>query len=229
MRRNYISPEYIQVPIYGTYNMLEESNFFAGKMLEIEDSIYISNQNIIYYQRPTGEQVDISIETSSPTQTYIASDSLKSYQRIFLDEAQLSSQIESNTKWIIDINLKGIITDYLFAILKKYRTFEGIFNNMTITNDINTSIISYIENNIINRYNFTQLDLYVSYKDLRDQNVLRYKNDWNPSIVSENNLLKKKQVDLSFDKSTAKITFVQEKSSSSFNFDYYFNVLFNKI
>ena len=51
MRRSYISPEYTESSIYGTFNMLEESNFFAAKMLEIEDSIYISNQNIIYYQK----------------------------------------------------------------------------------------------------------------------------------------------------------------------------------
>ena len=51
MRRNYISPEFINSSIYGTYNMVEESNFFSAKMLYIEDSIYISNQNIIYYHK----------------------------------------------------------------------------------------------------------------------------------------------------------------------------------
>ena len=65
MRRSYISPEFTDNPIYGTFNMIEESNFFAAKMLEVEDSIYISNQNIIYYQKLTGEQTDLSIESSS--------------------------------------------------------------------------------------------------------------------------------------------------------------------
>jgi len=61
MRRDYISPEYKSVRVYGTFNMLEESNFFGSKMLEIEDSIIISNQEIIYYQNENGEQIDYSI------------------------------------------------------------------------------------------------------------------------------------------------------------------------
>jgi hypothetical protein len=229
MRRSYISPEYIQTPINGAFNMVEESNFFASKMLEVEDSIYISNQNVIYYQRPTGEQVDLAIESSLTTQIYIASDSMYSYQKIYIDESQLDYQRESNTKWIIDINLRGILSDYLFATLKRYRTFEGILNNMTKTNDINTSMKDYISSNVLNRYKFSKIDLYISYNDLRSQNVLRYKNNWNQSIISENNILKKKQVDLSFDDSSVKILFTQEKPSNLYNFNYYFNILFEKI
>jgi len=224
-----MSPEYNNTPIYGTFNMVEESNFFSAKMLEIEDSIYISNQNIIYYQRATGEQVDLAIESSLPTKVYSSSDSLNGYQKLYLDESQLNYQKESNAKWIIDVDLKSILSDYLFAVLKRYRTFEGILNPMTKTNDIDTAIRRYIDSNVINRYKFSRLDLYISYKDLRSQNVLRYKNTWNPNIVSDINLFKKKQVDLSFDDSKVKLLFTQEKPTSQYNFDYYFNILFEKI
>jgi DNA gyrase/topoisomerase IV subunit B len=61
------------------------------------------------------------------------------------------------------------------------------------------------------------------------QNFLRYKNTWNSNIVSDANLLKKAQKDLAFDESELKIYFSQEKSSSQYNFDYYFNILFEKI
>jgi hypothetical protein len=61
------------------------------------------------------------------------------------------------------------------------------------------------------------------------QNVLRYKNTWNPNAVSDANLLKKAQKDLSFDESELKIFFSQERSSSQYNFEYYFNILFEKI
>ena len=229
MRRSYISPEYNNVPIYGTFNMVEESNFFAAKMLEVEDSIYVSNQNIIYYQKPTGEQVDLAIESSLPTQVYSASDNMKSHQRLSLDESQLDYQKESNTKWILDIDLRDILSDYLFAIMKRYRTFEGITNPITKTNDVNTAIREYISNNVTNRYKLSRLDLYVSYTDLRSQNVLRYKNTWKYTIATESNLLKKKQIDVAFDESTLKILFTQEKPSSQYNFDYYFNILFEKI
>lgn len=229
MRRSYMSPEYSNTQIYGTFNMVEESNFFAAKMLEVEDSIYISNQNIIYYQRPTGEQIDLSIESSLPTQVYSASDNMKSHQKLTLDDSQLDYQKESNTKWILNIDLRDILSDYLFATMKRYRTFEGISNPLTKNNDVNTAIREYISNNVTNRYKLSRLDLYVSYTDLRSQNVLRYKNTWKSTIVSDSNLLKKKQMDVAFDESTLKILFTQEKPSSQYNFDYYFSILFEKI
>ena len=229
MRRSYISPEYTESSIYGTFNMIEESNFFGAKMLEVEDIINISDQNIIYYQKSTGEQIDISIESSLPSQVYSASDNMKSRQSIVIDPTQLSYQKDGNTKWVLTIDLKNILVDYLFAIMKRYRTFEGISNNLTRTNDVNTAIRQYISNNVLNRYKFSKLDLYVSYKDLMQQNVLRYKNTWNSNIVSDANLLKKAQKDLAFDESELKIYFSQEKSSSQYNFDYYFNILFEKI
>lgn len=229
MRRSYMSPEYSNTQIYGTFNMVEESNFFGAKMLEVEDSIYVSNQNIIYYQRPTGEQIDLAIESSLPTQVYSASDNMKSHQKLTLDDSQLDYQKESNTKWILNIDLRDILSDYLFAIMKRYRTFEGISNPLTKNNDVNTAIREYISNNVTNRYKLSRLDLYVSYTDLRSQNVLRYKNNWKSTIISDSNLLKKKQMDVAFDESTLKILFTQEKPSSQYNFDYYFNILFEKI
>jgi hypothetical protein len=209
--------------------MVEESNFFGAKMLEVEDSIYVSNQNIIYYQRSTGEQVDLSIESSLPTQVYSASDNMKSHQVLTIDSAQLDYQRESNTKWVLDIDLRSILSDYLFAVMKRYRTFEGITNTLTKTNDVNTAVREYISNNVTNRYKLSRLDLYVSYTDLRSQNVLRYKNTWKSTIVSDTNLLKKKQMDVAFDDSTLKVLFTQEKPSSMYNFDYYFNIFFEKI
>lgn len=229
MRRSYMSPEYSNTQIYGTFNMVEESNFFAAKMLEVEDSIYVSNQNIIYYQKSTGEQIDLAIETSLPTQVYSASDNMKSHQKLTLDDAQLDYQKESNTKWVLNIDLRDILSDYLFAVMKRYRTFEGISNPLTRTNDVNTAIREYISNNVTNRYKLSRLDLYVSYTDLRSQNVLRYKNNWKSTISLDSNLLKKKQMDVAFDESTLKVLFTQEKPSSQYNFDYSFNILFEKI
>ena len=229
MRRSYMSPEYSNTQIYGTFNMVEESNFFAAKMLEVEDSIYVSNQNIIYYQKSTGEQIDLAIESSLPTQVYSASDNMKSHQKLTLDDSQLDSQKESNTKWILNIDLRNILSDYLFAVMKRYRTFEGISNPLTRTNDVNTAIREYISNNVTNRYKLSRLDLYVSYTDLRSQNVLRYKNTWKSTISLDSNLLKKKQMDVAFDESTLKVLFTQEKPSSQYNFDYSFNILFEKI
>jgi hypothetical protein len=229
MRRSYISPEYSDLPIYGTLNMIEESNFFGSKMLEIEDSIYISNQNIIYYQKSTGEQIDISIESSLPNFVYSSSENMMSHQILSIDESQFDTQKETNTKWVLNVDLKSILSDYLFAIMKRYRTFEGITNTITSSNDVNTAIREYISKNVLNRYKISRFDLYISYNDIKSKNVIRYKNNWNSNIISDSNLLKKKQMDKSFDESELKVSFTQEKTSIQYNFDYYFNILFEKI
>lgn len=229
MRRSYISPEYLSKSVYGTLNMLEESTFFGAKMLEIEDSISIDVLDIIYYQNQNGEQLDLSIESSLTSIVYSSSLDKKSNHTLVLDPSQPKYQLDNNTRWILIIDLKTIITDYLFATLKKYRTFEGIKNDMNIYANTDTAIKSYINYNILNRYRYKGIQLYVNYEDLRNQTSLRYNNIWKSSIISTNNLLTKLQTETEFDESSIKVTFNQEKPSSTYRFDYYFNIIFEKI
>ena len=229
MRRSYISPEYQNKAVYGTLNMVEESTFFGAKMLDIEDSIIIDNQDIIYYQKLNGEQLDNSVETSLPSVIYTISLDKLNNHTLVIDNTQSIYQLDSNTRWILTIDLKTIITNYLFANLKKYRTFEGISNEMTIFNDVNIAVNNYITANVLNRYKYKGIDLYVNYQDLRNQNVLRYKNVWTSNIINPNYKITKLQSETTFDNSSVKITFNQEKPSSTHRFDYYFNILFEKI
>ena len=229
MRRSYISPEYVNKKVYGTYNMVEESNFFCAKMLDIEDSILIDNQSIVYYQKITGEQIDFSIESTLPSIVYSSSDNKRDNHTLEIDKSQNEYNLNNNTTWIMNINLKNILTDYLFATMKRYRTFEGIQNYMTLENDINVALTKYINFNVLNRYKLSNLNLYISYKDLRNQNVLRYKNTWKSDIVNPDNLMKKLQTETAFDGSSIKATFNQEKSSSQYTMDYFFTLLFEKI
>lgn len=229
MRRTYISPEYINKKVYGTYNMIEESNFFCAKMLDIEDSIEIANQNIVYFERKNGEQIDLSVESTLPSIVYSSNDSKLTNHTLILDPTQNEFDRNNNTKWIMNINLKNILTDYIFATMKRFRTFEGIQNGMTIENDVNISLRNYIDYNVLNRYKLSQLKLYISYRDLRNQNVLRYKNVWKNSIVNEDNLMKKIQTETAFDDSSIKLNFSQEKPSSVYVMDYFYNLLFVKI
>jgi hypothetical protein len=131
--------------------------------------------------------------------------------------------------WIIDINTSKIISNYLFATLKRYRTFEGVKNSMTLSNNVNVSIQEYISNNVTNRYKVKSISLFISYKDLRDQNILRYKNIWKPSIALDVNKFTKVQTETSFDGTSTKLIFTQEKPSSNYSFEYFFNILLEKI
>ncbi len=224
MRRHYISPEYKSVKVYGTFNMLEESNFFGSKMLDIEDSISISTQEIIYYQNAAGEQIDFSIESSLQSYVYSSVTDKSQNHTLVIDDSQQINQKNKNTRWILTVDVATIIKNYLFANLKKYRTFEGVKKEMTIYDDVNVALRNYIDFNVYDRYKIESIDLYVSYKDLRSQNVLRFKNTWNKNIISEENRMKRVQTEYSLDKSTVVLNFNQEKPSSEYNFDYFFNL-----
>jgi len=232
MRRSYISPEYQNRSAYGTLNMVEESTFFSAKMLEVEDTINIDNQDIIYYQTTNGEQLDISNETSLDSYIYSpgsnTGDKFKNHTLV-IDTTQPKYQLDNNTRWILTIDLKTILTNYLFATLKKYRTFEGVKNDMTMFNDVNVAMTSYIRSNVLDRYKYKGVELYLRYQDLRNQNLLRYNNTWSTNIIDPTYRLIKIQTETEFDQSSIKIMFNQEKPSSSYKFDYYFNILFEKI
>jgi hypothetical protein len=229
MRRTYISPEYQNRAVYGTLNMVEESTFFGAKMLEVEDSISIDNQDIIYYQKLNGEQLDFSVESSLPSFVYSSSVNKSDNHTLVIDATQPKYQLDNNTRWILTIDLKTIITEYLYATLKKYRTFEGVKNEMTMFNDVNVAVKNYIQFNVLNRYKFKSIDLYVRYQDLRNQSLLRYKNKWDNTIINPTYKLIKFQTETEFDQSSIKITFNQEKPSNTYSLDYYFNILFEKI
>ena len=229
MRRTYISSEYSNTKTNGTFNMLEESNYFGSKMLEIEDSIYIENQNIIYYQQISGEQINLSSETSIDSPVYSASSDKNVNHSLNIDQTQTDYQKENSTKWIMDIKLNDVLSNFLFANLKRYRTFEGMKTSLTRTNDVNTTIREYIDKNVSNRYKFNKIDFYIKYKDLRSQNVLRFKNTWNSTIGIDSNKFQKIQTETAFDGSNIKLLFNQEQPSTQYSFEYYFNILFEKI
>ena len=229
MRRDYISPEYKSVRVYGTFNMLEESNFFGSKMLEIEDSIIISNQEIIYYQNENGEQIDYSIESSLQSYNYSAITDKQVNHTLVIDNTQPLYQKNENTRWILTLDLEKIITNYIFANLKKYRTFEGVKKDMTIYDDVNVAISNYINFNVYNRYKVETIDLYVTYNSLRNQNILKFKNTWNRNVENSENKLTRVQTEYFSNNSKVRLIFNQEKPSKEFSYNYFFNVNLTKL
>ena len=198
-------------------------------MLEIEDNILIADDSIIYYQKLNNEQLDLIIENSLPPIIYNASNDKKSNHTITIDESQSKYQLDNQTTWIMNINLNQILSDYIFAELKHSRTFEGVQNNMTIYNDVNVAMKEYITKNVLNRYKYISISLYLTYNELKNQNILRYNNIWDSTIISPSNLIQRIQTETSYDYSELQVTFNQEKPSSQYSFNYYFSILFNKI
>jgi len=229
MKRNYISPEFIYQKVHGSLNMVEHSSFFGSKMLSIDDSVSILNDNIIYYQLASGEQLDFNSESSLPQVIYDAVLDKKSNHTLILDPAQTDIQKEGNAAWILDVNLKSVLTDYIFATLKKWRTFEGIRNNMTIGNNVDSSIKQYITANVIDRYKFTKLELFIKSVDLVNVGGLKYDNVYDVSIDLSNNLFTKFQtITDSYDKDL-RVKFYQPDPAGLYSFNYYFNLYFDRV
>ena len=246
MRRNYISPEFDYSRVYGSFNMIEETNFFASKMLRIDSSILMDNQNLVYFQSLTNEQINLSIESHLPSISFSSSDDRRLNSTLIIDPTQTISQKNTNTSYILTINLKQILTDYIFATLKRYRTFEGVRNTMTQNNDVNFAITDYITRNVLNRYQLSDIQLYLNYvniSNLSNQNALMFDNIWagytdpitnrtaiSPDIIgTQKYQVTKFQTKTSFDYSSTIVTFNQMQSSSDYCFDYYFKLTFNII
>lgn len=228
MRRKYISPEFKYVSVNGCLNMKEQTSIFGSKMIDIQDQIVVSSENIIYYQSQNNEQVNFLLEKNSDPLVYNTNDDKNNNHTIVIDESQSLQQSSSNTKWVVNINIDKILSNYLFATFKKFRTFEGVKNNMTLNNNVNSSINEYISKNILNRYKYKSIDFYIEYTPLSNDGSIRYKNFF--SEISDPSLLEKKiQTLLSDDQKILKVLFTQSKTSALFNYNYYYNITFDKI
>lgn len=229
MRRNYISPEFQYNPVFGSLSMEEESTFFGSKMLEIEDFLKIGNENIIYFQNQFNEQLDLEKEYDFPAIVYDLNEDKQKNHTIVLDELQ--NQIDRNgyAKWIMKINIKEILRNYLFAILKNARTFEGIRNTMTFNQNIDISIRDYIERNVINRYKFSSLDLYLVPVDLLSTGTLKYNVIWDTEISIEEYRFTKFSTKTDFNFNDIEVFFSQNYLATQYTFRYYYNLNFEKL
>lgn len=241
MRRNYISPEFNYSPIWGTFNMQEESSVFASKMLEIEDFLEIHDQSLVYFQTTDGEQLDLIVESSLPFISYSSSTDKLLNHTLRIDDSQTESQRLNKTRWIIEIDLRTILINYIFATLKRWRTFEGVRNTMVKSGDVNFAIKEYIIKNVFDRYKLSRVELFLNYVPIENLNSLRFNSLWASEtnqfrsstlisdIVNDKNKLRSFQTMTEFDFSKTTLTFSQEKSSSEFCFDYYFKLFYEKI
>jgi hypothetical protein len=228
MVRTYISPEYIYNNVYGTLNMEEESSFFGSKMLEIEDTIILKNENIVFYQNNKNEQLDLEKEYDFQPTIYDTDSDKQKNHILLLEEFQSEFDMKNNTRWKMTIYLKSLMRNYLFATLKKYRTFEGIDNTMTINQSVDFAIKDYIERNVINRYKFSGVDLFILPVDLLSNKTLKYTNNWDPTIGLDEYKLTKFTTQTDYRDEDVQIFFSQNFPSSQYSFRYYFNLKFDK-
>lgn len=226
MRRNYISDEFIFSDVNGTLSMYEKSSLMGGKVMSIVDNIIVDNSNIIYYQNSKFEQINLPLElTYNPF--YVNLSSLKQDNSILYKDNSGFSDI-NNSNWIIEINYKKILLEYLFGVLKNKRTFQGIFVENTLNGSVDLSIREYIISNLIDRYSYDSIELWISYKDLNDDGNFIYNNNFNVNILNSLNINKEFEK-IYIDENLVKFRFKSKKDTSRYAFDYYFNIKYNRI
>ena len=224
MRRSYISPEFSKTNVFGSFNSFEESNFFGSKMLEIEDIIEIKDQNIIYYQNSKNEQIDINVESTQNSTIYSSFDTKQLNHKLIIDESQPINQKKKKTRWLIDIDTNTILTEFIFANIKKERTFQSLTSDMVVSKDVNVYIRNYIQNNVLDRYRLIGIDLFIDYLDINSNGNLQYKN-----IFDKRTFNRFDKFRLETKTNNITLTFDQEKDSDQFSFKYFFNLRFEKI
>jgi len=229
MRITHISPEFQYTRVNGTLSMAEKKSFFGSKLINFDDALYIQNQNIIYYENASNEQINLNLEKLTPAIIYNADNDKQANSSLVINPAQSQSQIINNTSWILSINYGAVMYNYLFAKLKSYRTFEGVTNAMTYNNSVDAAIKDYIKTNLVSRYEFFKVELYLSYNDLATQGGLRYQNNWDPTIQLEKNYTNQFQTKTDSTNMKIDVVFNQSKNSLDNSFNYYYNLYFRKI
>jgi len=253
MKENLILKKFKKEQVNGTYNLLEEETFFGTKVMEIEDEISLKDNGIQYYQYfynvtdPNDEtQIELARnngyqynEINEILEDFFLLDivRLKAENHTILKQQQTEIDEKNNTKWIIQINLKKILIEYLFAKIKERRTFKSIKYFNLINNSINDSIYDYIEINLLDRFKFNYLEFYSKYTDIRDNtvysNVLKqfdpqFKSDIETAANKDNSV--NVQIDNFIDPlAPITIDYFQKKPSTEWKFDYYFNIYLMKI
>lgn len=228
MRRNYLSSDFTYEAVNGTFNMIEKRSFMSSKMIDIEDTLNISNDDVIYYQSALKEQINLSNEFLLPI-TYSPSESKQKLSTLFIDDKQSDFERDNLTKWNLQINLADILVENIFANIKKERTFEGVVNNKTRLNDVDLTIVEYIKQNLISRYKVDNIILYVKYKSIQDIGNRKFMINWNRSIIDKSNILSKIETQFDFNKTNCLVKFKQEKISNEYSFDYFFDLVYKKI
>jgi hypothetical protein len=256
MRKSFLTKEYSIEPLNGTFNMKEQRAFFSSKILEIEDEMYVDNNNINWTESSDKTQ-GIRLEDINQSFNTELVKSTNHSLRFFPNQTE--QQKKEFTRWEFKFNVREIITQYLFAQLKTNRTFEGIDNNKTLKNNIDTAINTYIKDNVYPRIKFFNIVLYVQYYKIGDEQgfldennneviALQYDNKFREDLITPSpesgetstdyqirlrnyrDSIKVKNFQLSIDpnQEVATVIYKQTESSLNFKFDYYYDVIWVK-
>jgi hypothetical protein len=226
MKKKGIAPEYIQKEVPGTFDMTEKKSFLGSKILNTEDFINLNDRYVSYFEDKNNQQIDLDIESNFKPTIYSISDDKENNHKIELSKKQSNRNKLSFTKWVIEISFKNVLRNYLFSNIKKYRSFEGITKDHLVGSSVDDSIFEYIDKNIIGRYNFDKIEMFLQNKPLIG-NSNKFEVNFDRNILNEKNIFKNYSLQNTQQQNLI-LEFNQPEVSSEFTFDYYFNLYFSK-
>jgi len=238
MKSDLIITRFKTQPIVGTVSPYEQKTFFGSKMIDIEDEIIIDESNIQYSEIFNSEN-----SNNNGYQYYEDIDNLEkiylvnlSYTKYIHHSIDLMSQsdmdLQNNTNWTLLISWKDILTDYLFYRLKEVRTFKCIKYTDVLSENINLYIREYIDKNLLNRYQFSKLNLYIEYLPLDNDNInikpnLQFDPLFTVNVKKDTNLITNVNAIVYDD--IIDVKYKQTQSSKTYKFNYYFDIVLTKI
>jgi hypothetical protein len=229
MKRTYISPEFGYRDVYGTFTMESDGAFFGSVMMRLEENIEIINDNLTYNQLLSGEQLSETNEINLPQIIYDATYNKEYNHTLTLDLNQTEFQKENSARWQMRIELRDILRNHLFAVLKNARTFEGVKSEYTSFGNVDQAIFDYINKNLIYRYAFKEMSLFIDFVDLCNDDTLQYQNNFDPTLTNEKLKIKNFEQTLSTGEEFLNISFSQSKPAYNFSYRYNFDLKFEKL
>lgn len=238
MKSDLIITRFKTEPIIGTKSVTEPKTFFGSKMIDIEDQIIIDESNIQYSEIfNTGETNNNGYQYYNDIdyleKTYLVNLSYTKYSYHSMDlMSQTDMDLQNNTNWTLSISWKEILIDYLFYKLKEYRTFKCIKYTDILSENINLYIRDYIKTNLVNRYQFSKLILYIEYLPLDNDDInikpnLQFDPIFTVDVKKDINIIKNVNATV-FDELIS-VKYKQTQSSKTTKFNYYFDLVLTKI
>lgn len=255
MKSDLTLKKYNTTKVGGVMSSKEVKSFFGSKLIDIEDVIYINNISIQYsevvnrrdtrfnhYQNYNHEAKIGNVISTLRLETVILKslDDVK-YENHSIDiltpkDPNLGVK-NQNYEWVMNINAKNILREYLFLRLKESRVFKTIKSDDLVEKNIDVYIKNYINENLLNRYNISDLSFYAEFFDvLKDSNIYQGQTTktprFNKTVFKESNRITNVSVvtpDYLSNLDTVQVKYNQTKDYKKYKFDYYFTITYNKI
>ena len=244
MKSDLIIRKYDTTKVKGVKSSKEVKSFFGSKLIDIEDFIYVNDISIQYSEVVDKEDINFDhyqyYDTSllNPEATILRSLDDVKYENHSIDVYTQRVTNDQNFEWVMIINAKNILKEYLFLRLKESRVFKTIKSEDLIERNVNTYIYNYIDNNLLNRYNISDLSFYTSFFNVVKESTVYTPNQilngphYNKNVFAPNNIIKNVNIitpDYLNNLDTVKIIYNQTKSNKIYKFDYYFTISYKKI